>query len=571
MAVAKKTNAVHGIVAEFDSVETLLPACRRIRDAGYQKIDAFTPFPVHGIDEALGIKPTVLPWIVLCCGLTGTVTALAMQIFMNTYSYPYVISGKPYLSLPAFMPVAFELTVLFSSFGAFFGMWALNGLPRFSNPVFTDPRFDRATDDRFFLYIDAKDDRFELAGAQRLLGETGSQSIHEVIEDDSPKSIPRFFIIALAIVISLSIVPALIVAQMRVTRSSSPRFHIFPDMDFSPAKDMQQTSSLFADGRAMRPDVPGTVARGQLHQDLDFMTGIDVEELSRIDRPRAIQLARSLAVSVVDDDAGSPKSDQEKPADAPEKKTADPSQPSDVKSEDAPKKTDEPVAEQADNQAPQKTDEPASKGDNPEKEAAAPRAELDPKAKSADAKPVEIPKESSPDATTTGASTPSAAPPVVVDTTPWLKENPLVIDDQTLRLGQQKFDIYCAVCHGVNGSGNGLVNRRAQKILATTWTPPSNLHNEDLYREKYADGKLFSTITNGIRKMPGYGSQIPVDERWAVVAYVRALQKSQNASIDLVPEDRRPDIQRRKSEIEKVLAEQAEKEKQAAAKTATKS
>ena len=148
-------------------MDTLLAASRRIRDAGYKKIDAFTPFPVHGIDEALGIKPTVLPWIALAGGLTGTFTALAMQIYMNSIDYRYIISGKPFLSLPAFIPVAFELTILFASFGAFFGMLALNGLPRFSNPLFTDPRFDRATDDRFFLYIDAKDERFDAVGAER--------------------------------------------------------------------------------------------------------------------------------------------------------------------------------------------------------------------------------------------------------------------------------------------------------------------------------------------------------------------------------------------------------------------
>ncbi len=111
---------VHGIVAEYASVDTLLDACRRVRDAGYKKTDAFTPFAVHGIDKALGIKPTVLPWIVLAGGLTGLITALTMQIWMNSINYPYIISGKPYISLPAFMPVAFELTVLFAVVRRFF-------------------------------------------------------------------------------------------------------------------------------------------------------------------------------------------------------------------------------------------------------------------------------------------------------------------------------------------------------------------------------------------------------------------------------------------------------------------
>ncbi|MAP07736.1 MAG: hypothetical protein CMM00_02525, partial [Rhodopirellula sp.] len=183
---------VHGVVAEFTDVDSLLAACRRVRDAGYTKADAFTPFPVHGIDTALGIKPTVLPWISLAAGLTGTTIALLMQISLNGQTdlfegiqYPYIISGKPFISLPAFIPVTFELTILLASFGTFFGMWALNGLPRFSNPMFTSPRFDRVTDDTFFLFLDAKDSRFDEAGAKALLGELGGEYVEPVLEDDS--------------------------------------------------------------------------------------------------------------------------------------------------------------------------------------------------------------------------------------------------------------------------------------------------------------------------------------------------------------------------------------------------
>src|SRR6056297_760070 len=271
---------IHGIVAEYTSVDSLLAACRRVRDAGYTKTDAFTPFPVHGIDVALGIKPTSLPWIVLVCGLIGTATALAMQIWMNAIDYPYIISGKPFISLPAFIPVAFELTILFASFGAFFGMWALNRLPRFSNPVFTDPRFDRVTDDRFFLYIESSDDRFDRAGVEKLFADTGSDYIQSVVDDDSDAKVPKFIFSTWMIVIGFSIIPLLLVMKMRVTNSPLPRLHVFYDMDFSPAKDAQQNTTLFLDARAMRPDVPGTVARGQM--DMDYQTGIDVEALSRI-------------------------------------------------------------------------------------------------------------------------------------------------------------------------------------------------------------------------------------------------------------------------------------------------
>ena len=413
-----KEKKLHGIVAEYDSVDALLDACRRVRDAGYKKTDAFTPFPVHGIDKALGIKPTVLPWIVLACGLAGTLTALAMQIWMNAIDYPYIISGKPYISLPAFMPVAFELTVLFASFGAFFGMWALNGLPRFSNPMFTDPRFDRATDDRFFLYVDAGDERFDSKSVENLFNETGGEHIQSVLDDDSSAKIPKPIYVVWGLVASLSILPLLVVLRMRVTNSSSPRFHVFYDMDFSPAKDAQQGSSLFSDGRAMRPDVPGTVARGEAEQDLDFMTGIRMEELAAVDAPRAEQLVR-LHLNPLPQD--------------PEAGGADAAAESDA-TED---------------------------GENAGDEAA-------------------------------------AAPPSVMDTTPWLQENPLELTREVLDRGQQYFGIYCSVCHGLNGSGNGLVNQRARKILSPTWIPPSSLHQENLYAETYPDGKLFNTI----RKIP---------------------------------------------------------------------
>ena len=480
---------VHGIVAEYTSVDTLLAACRRVRDAGYKKTDAFAPFPVHGIDKALGIKPTVLPWIVLVCGLTGLVTALTMQIWMNSINYPYIISGKPYISLPAFMPVAFELTVLFSAFGAFFGMWALNGLPKFSNPLFTDPRFDRVTDDRFFLYIDAKDERFDAAGVKKLFTDTGGEFIQDVVDDDSPTKVPKPFFAAWTMIIVVSVVALLLVLKMRITNSSSPRFHVFYDMDFSPAKDAQQHSTLFADSRAMRPDVPGTVARGDLGEDLDFLTGIDMEALAQADGPRAERLVRNYF---------------------------------------NPQQQDGEDAKADDHKTDQHADQPDAAGE---------------------------------------ADKP---PPSVMDTTPWLQENPLPLTAELVERGQEYFGIYCSVCHGMNGGGNGLVNRRAQKILAATWIPPSSLHQDILYADKYPDGKMFNTISNGIRKMPGYASQIKASDRWAIVAYVRALQQSQNASLELVPADQREEVAKRKAEVDKRLQEQAEAERKAEEERAQK-
>lgn len=528
---------VHGMVAEYTSVDTLLDACRRVRDAGYKKTDAFAPFPVHGIDKALGIQPTVLPWIVLVCGLSGTATGLVMQIWMNAYDYPYIISGKPYISLPAFIPVVFELTVLFASFGAFFGMWALNGLPRFSNPVFTDPRFDRATDDRFFLYIDSKDDRFDREGVRKLFSDTGSDYIQAVVDDDSEAKVPRFVFSLWITVIGLSVIPLLIVLKMRVTTSSAPRFHVFYDMDFSPSKDAQQNTTLFADARAMRPDVPGTVARGQT--DLNFQTGIDIDALAAIDATRAARFVRRLT-------------QDEEPEAAEDTSSTDPGEEEMSDQEPVESESGEPSEEQ-----PSSSDSPAAEE---------PKSE---EPKSEEPKPAE-PKPAETEADQPAAPTPAAPEPSVMDTTPWLEESPLQVSMEVVERGQKYFGIYCSVCHGMNGGGNGLVNRRAQKILAATWVPPSSLHGESLYADKYPDGKLFNTISNGIRKMPGYASQIRVEDRWAVVAYVRALQRSQNASIDLIPADQRERISKLKSEVDKKLKEQAEAERKAEQERAKK-
>ena len=498
---------LHGTYVEFDSVDKLIPACRRIRDAGYTKTDAFTPFPVHGIDKALGIKSTHLPWISLVCGLTGTSIALAMQIWMNSLNYPYIISGKPYISLPAFIPVTFELTVLLASFGAFFGMLALNKLPRFSNPVFTDPRFDRATDDRFFLFIDAKDAKYDQNGIASLFNDLGGNHVDHILEDTSSNKIPKPFIVGLMLLALLATVPPLVLARMLVTNSGSPRYHVVFDMDFSPSKDAQQITTLFADGRAARPDVPGTVAVGQYDEALDFYTGIDMEELSQRDAPRATRLVRALLNG------------------------ADPQQAAEPQDPQAAEPQDQEAA------APQ----PAAKADPPA--AGGPDAETKPAA---------------------AADHAAAAPATAVDTTPWLKENPLASTSAVLERGRQQFEIYCAVCHGNDGRGNGLVNRRAQRLLASAWVQPSSMHQDTLYADQYADGKLFNTISNGIRKMPGYAGQISTRDRWSVVAYVRALQASQNASLEDLPADKRDEIQRQQAEVKKRLAAEAEQEKKRA-------
>jgi mono/diheme cytochrome c family protein len=262
-----------GWMAEYDDENVMLEAARKVRDAGYTRTDVFAPFPVHGIDEALGIKPTRLPWFTLAAGLTGTTIAFTMQIWMNAVDYPYIISGKPYVSLPAFTPVAFELTVLFAAFTTVFAMLGLNGLPKFSNPVFTSPRFDRATDDRFFLWVDSRDKYFNGEKVQALLAATNPVGMEEVIEDDTPAEIPKGLYAVIGSLILLTIVPLAIVWNIREVRSGSPRWHVFFDMDFQPYRKAQKETTIFADGRTQRPPVPGTVPRGGFAVDDPYHLG----------------------------------------------------------------------------------------------------------------------------------------------------------------------------------------------------------------------------------------------------------------------------------------------------------
>jgi hypothetical protein len=153
-----------------------------VRDAGYTRWDALTPFPVHGLDEAMGIKPTRLPWIVFLCGLTGASAALLLQWWTNAVDYPYLISGKPLFSLPANIPIMFELTVLFAAFGAFLGMLGFNRLPELYHALFKKPRFRRVTNDRFVIYIEVEDPRYD-SGETRSLLESVSPLPVEEVED----------------------------------------------------------------------------------------------------------------------------------------------------------------------------------------------------------------------------------------------------------------------------------------------------------------------------------------------------------------------------------------------------
>ncbi|MEO6436016.1 MAG: DUF3341 domain-containing protein [Tepidisphaeraceae bacterium] len=158
-----------GYLAEFEDVDSVVAAARKINEAGFQRWDVHSPFPIHGIDDAMGIRPTLLPWLVLGGGIAGLLAGLALQWYTMAIDYPYLISGKPFLSMPAFIPVIFECTIAGAAFTAVFGMLLLNKLPTLYNPLFKSERFRRVTADRFFVVIDATDPQFDEKKTEQFL------------------------------------------------------------------------------------------------------------------------------------------------------------------------------------------------------------------------------------------------------------------------------------------------------------------------------------------------------------------------------------------------------------------
>jgi len=213
-------------------------------------------------------------------------------------------------------------------------------------------------------------------------------------------SMPRWLTYSLLVLVALSFVPLALIMRARATTSAKPRIHIIQDMDNQPKYGAQNRNPIFADRRAMRPPVAGTVARGTVLGDEGLTAGRFGEG--------------------------------------------------------------------------------------------------------------------------------------------WVETIPLRVDSNILQRGRERYDIFCSPCHGLAGYGDGMVAKRADELLEGTWTPPTSFHT-DLIRGR-APGQLFNTISNGIRNMPAYGPQIPVEDRWAIVAYVKALQRSQNTTVDDVPEDLRAQL-----------------------------
>lgn len=174
------TNKPWGLLAQYENPAAVYHACESVRDAGYQAWDACTPFPVHGLDKAMGLKPSKLPWAVLSVGVTGSTLALFFQTWAMGNAYPFIVGGKPLFSLPAFVPIWYELTVLSSCVTAFLANWIINGLPQPYHPAFASKAFERVTDDKFFIMIESSDPKFDLEGTRALLQKTGATLVEEL-------------------------------------------------------------------------------------------------------------------------------------------------------------------------------------------------------------------------------------------------------------------------------------------------------------------------------------------------------------------------------------------------------
>jgi hypothetical protein len=171
---------LYGLLAEFEHEDDLLVAARRAQVEGYRALDAYTPFPVEGLHEAIGFHHTRLPYVVLAGGILGALTGFFLQLYATAVDYPQNVGGRPLNSWPAFIPITFELSILGASLFAVFGLLALNGLPTPYHPLFNVPRFELASRDRFFLCIKSKDPRFDRLETRRYLESLSPHAISEV-------------------------------------------------------------------------------------------------------------------------------------------------------------------------------------------------------------------------------------------------------------------------------------------------------------------------------------------------------------------------------------------------------
>lgn len=180
---SSRTISTYGVVAEFSEAHDVLNAANKAREAGYTIMEAYSPVPVHGLDEALGRQRSKLPWIVFAAGTAGCLGGFFMQYWMAVVDYPWNVGGRPPLSWPAFIPVTFELTILSSAIAAVFGMFGLNGLPRPHHPIFNTPNFDRSTTDHYFICIEAEDPEFDEDKVTAFLNDLNPEAVNTITDE----------------------------------------------------------------------------------------------------------------------------------------------------------------------------------------------------------------------------------------------------------------------------------------------------------------------------------------------------------------------------------------------------
>ena len=387
---------LYGVIAEFETPRSLIEAARAVQGAGYTKYECYSPHPVHGIDEAMKTPYSPIPWLVLGGGLTGLIGAIVMQCWMNGWDYPYIISGKPFFSIPAQMPVAFELTILLSGITAFVGMIGLNKLFGFYSPLNKSKVMQRVTNDKYALVIEANDPQFRLEGTSELLNQSGAAKLEACYEEHQSEDPPMLFWQIIVLLVAIGLVPMALVFKSSFSTSDAEPIRIDNGMAYQQKVKAQQKApeGLFKNPEVNLPYIDGTLQFGSVdneHFDKGKVNGQFVN--------------------------GFP--DQFKGK----------------------------------------------------------------------------------------------------------------LDDKMIARGQRQFGIYCSVCHGLAGYGDGMVHRVAMERMAggdtSTWVPPKSIH-DPLVASK-PDGEIFDIITNGSKtgNMMGYGYRITPEDRWAIVLYVRALQRSQ--------------------------------------------
>ena len=182
----------YGIVGQYSTPKDVYHAAEKFRDAGFKKFEVYTPFPIHGMDDAMGIKPTKLPWIILLCGMTGLTFGICLTTWGSSETwlggikggYQMIISGKPdgFDGIYEFIPIIFETTILLSAFGAVFGMIALNGLPKLYHPLFKHDPFAKATDDGFFIAVECADPLYDEKKVKEIFEKSGGDNVTEVMD-----------------------------------------------------------------------------------------------------------------------------------------------------------------------------------------------------------------------------------------------------------------------------------------------------------------------------------------------------------------------------------------------------